>query len=118
MEPLQREVSELYEAFAHGRPSPLPAVPIQYADFACWQREWVRGDVLQRQLAYWREALTGGPPGLGPPPRKPRPAVQSLCGATAVFSLPAPLVERLETLGGHGQGTPVMILQATFSGLL
>src|SRR2546422_5314059 len=97
MELLQREVSQLYEAFAHGRPSPLPALPIQYADFACWQREWLQGDVLQQQLAYWREALTGGPAGLGLPPHKPPPAVQSFSGAPEVFSLPAPVGGRLKT---------------------
>src|SRR5256886_10725971 len=86
MELLQREVSQLYEAFAHGRPSPLPAVPIQYADFACWQREWVRGDVLQRQLAYWRGGVTGGAPGAGPPPHKPPAAGAGVCRAPGVFS--------------------------------
>src|SRR5256886_8795606 len=91
MELLQREVSQLYEAFAHGRPSPLPAVPIQYADFACWQREWVRGDVLQRQLAYWRGAVTGGAPAVGPPPHQPRPRRPDVPGAAAAFSLPRPV---------------------------
>ncbi|PYP47804.1 MAG: non-ribosomal peptide synthetase, partial [Gemmatimonadetes bacterium] len=114
MELLQREVSQLYEAFAHGRPSPLPAVPIQYADFACWQREWLQGDVLQRQLAYWREALTGAPAVLDLPTDKPRPAVQSFRGATEFFELPAPLVERLKALGRQDQATLFMILEASF----
>jgi len=118
MELLQREVSQLYEAFAHGRPSPLPAVPIQYADFACWQREWVRGDVLQRQLAYWREALTGAPAVLDLPTDKPRPAVQSFRGATEFFALPVPLVERLKALGRQDQATLFMILEASFAALL
>src|SRR5437667_11517674 len=103
MELLQREVSQLYEAFAHGRPSPLPAVPIQYADFACWQREWVRGDVLQRQLAYWREAVTGAPAVLDLPTDKPRAAAQRLRGAKELVAPPAPVVEALEAPGRHDQ---------------
>ncbi len=118
MELLQREISQLYEAFAHGRPSPLPALPIQYADFACWQREWLQGDVLQRQLAYWREALTGAPAVLDLPTDKPRPAVQSFRGATEFFALPAPLVERLKALGRQDQATLFMILEASFAALL
>ncbi len=118
MELLQREISQLYEAFAHGRPSPLPALPIQYADFACWQREWLQGDVLQRQLAYWREALTGAPAVLDLPTDKPRPAVQSFRGATEFFELPAPLVERLKALGRQDQATLFMILEASFAALL
>ncbi|MCP4658853.1 MAG: non-ribosomal peptide synthetase, partial [bacterium] len=53
------ELSALYGAFSQGRVSPLPALPIQYADFACWQRRWLRGEVLEAQLAYWRERLAG-----------------------------------------------------------
>ena len=118
MELLQREIRQLYEALAHGRPSPLPALPIQYADFACWQREWLQGDVLQRQLAYWREALTGAPAVLDLPTDKPRPAVQSFRGATEFFALPAPLVERLKALGRQDQATLFMILEASFAALL
>ncbi len=56
-----RELRALYEAFSQGRPSPLPELPIQYADFAVWQREWLAGDVLERQLSYWKKQLTGAP---------------------------------------------------------
>src|SRR5258707_939775 len=73
---------------------------------------------LQRQLAYWREALTGAPAGLDLPTDKPRPAVQSFRGATEVFSLPAPLVERLKALGRQDQATLFMILEASFAALL
>src|SRR5438067_2244325 len=113
MELLQQEIRQLYEAFAHGRPSPLAALPIQYADFACWQREWSRGEGLQRQLGYWRAALAGAPPVLDLPTDKPRPAVQSFRGATEFFALPAALVERLKALGRQDPGrTP--LFQAMF----
>ena len=59
---LIREVATLYGAFVRGEASPLAELPIQYADFAVWQREWLRGEVLERQLAYWREQLKGAPP--------------------------------------------------------
>jgi acyl carrier protein len=118
MELLQREIGQLYEAFAHGQPSPLPTLPIQYADFACWQREWVQGDVLQQQLGYWRETLAGAPPVLDLPTDKPRPAVQSFRGATEVFALPPTLLERLQALGRRDQATLFMILEASFAALL
>ncbi len=118
MELLQQEIRQLYEAFAHGRPSPLAALPIQYADFACWQREWSRGEGLQRQLGYWREALAGAPPVLDLPTDKPRPAVQSFRGATEFFALPAALVERLKALGRQDQATLFMLLEASFAVLL
>ena len=60
---LLRELETLYAAFASGRPSPLPALPIQYGDFAVWQREWLQGEMLENQLAYWKRQLEGMPPG-------------------------------------------------------
>ena len=56
---LVREVAALYEAFSQGRPSPLPELAVQYADYAVWQREWLKGEVLEAQLAYWRQQLAG-----------------------------------------------------------
>ena len=61
----ERELSVLYKAFLQGKPSPLPELPIQYADFAVWQREWLQGEVLQTQLDYWKEKLRGDPTGSG-----------------------------------------------------
>src|SRR6185369_14534347 len=58
---LVEEIGALYEALAAGKPSPLPELPIQYADYSVWQREWLTGEVLAAQLAYWRECLTGVP---------------------------------------------------------
>ncbi|HKH48056.1 MAG TPA: amino acid adenylation domain-containing protein, partial [Thermoanaerobaculia bacterium] len=74
---LVRELGALYEALAAGRPAPTLAaeLPVQYADFAVWQRQWLQGEVLERQLAYWRRQLGGGLPALQLPTDRPRPAV-------------------------------------------
>ena len=82
MEILLRELVALYEAFAAGRPSPLPKLPVQYADFAVHQRRWLGGGALERQLDYWRRQLAGAPAGLDLPTDFPRPAVQTFDGAT------------------------------------
>jgi amino acid adenylation domain-containing protein/FkbM family methyltransferase len=118
MELLQQEIKQLYEAFSHGRPSPLAELPIQFADYACWQREWLRGEVLESQIAYWKDALSGAPTVLELPTDKPRPATQSFEGATETFELPESLLERLRTLGREEQATLFMILQASFMALL
>src|SRR5262249_39699991 len=78
---LVREVSALYEAYVNGTDSALVELPIQYADFAVWQREYLQGAVLERQLQYWREQLAGAPPVLQLPADHPRPAIQSYRGA-------------------------------------
>ncbi len=78
---LGRELAALYEAYQAGQSSPLPELTIQYADFAVWQREWLRGEVLEKQLAYWREQLGGELPVLELPLDRPRPARQSYRGA-------------------------------------
>ena len=71
---LVREVALLYEAFSEGRPSPLEELPIQYADFAVWQRQWLQGELLEQQLGYWKKQLQGAPPILELPMDRPRPA--------------------------------------------
>ncbi|HEX6911984.1 MAG TPA: amino acid adenylation domain-containing protein, partial [Longimicrobium sp.] len=86
---LIREVSALYGAFAEGTEAPLPALPVQYADFAAWQRQWISGAVLEAQMAYWRERLAGAPALLELPTDRPRPAVQTYRGALEGFRLPA-----------------------------
>src|SRR6185436_6663696 len=78
---LLRELSALYPAFLAGRPSPLPELPVQYADFAVWQRRWLRGEALERELAFWRRALEGVPE-LDLPTDRPRRSVTSFAGAT------------------------------------
>jgi Condensation domain len=72
---LIREITTLYKAFSNGRPSPLGALPIQYADFAKWQRGWVEGQNLERLLTYWQQQLEGCPPALELPTDRPRPAL-------------------------------------------
>jgi hypothetical protein len=79
-----RELAALYSAFSAGLPSPLPALPIQYVDYAHWHRAWVQGAVLQEQLAYWTKQLDGIPV-LELPSDRPRPAVRSFRGAMHRF---------------------------------
>ena len=100
------ELSRLYEAFAAGRPSPLPELDIQYADFALWQREHLAGDKLEPQFAYWREQLADLPL-LDLPTDRPRPPVQSFAGATHHFSLPPDLVAGLRQAVASGRRHPV-----------
>ncbi|RPH53474.1 non-ribosomal peptide synthetase, partial [bacterium] len=115
---LRRELSALYEAFADGRPSPLPELPIQYADFAVWQRRWLSGEALERQLAFWRRQLGGAPPVLDLPFDRPRPAVETFRGGIAEFSLPDALVRRLRALGRSLGTTLSMTALAGFDLLL
>jgi amino acid adenylation domain-containing protein len=89
---IYRELGALYEAFLDGRPSPLAELPIQYADFALWQREWLQGDVLQAQLDYWTGRLGGNLPVLELPGDRPRPARQSYRGDVVRVTIPADLV--------------------------
>src|SRR5205085_10596850 len=78
---LVRDFLEVYAAFASGKESPLPEPVLQYADFAYWQRQWLQGNVLETQLAYWTEQLAGAPSFLELPVDRPRPPVQSFRGA-------------------------------------
>src|SRR5688572_345546 len=84
-----RELAALYEAFAEERPSPLPDLPIQYADFARWQRDRLRGEKLDSELEYWRQRLTPLPPVLDLPADRPRPAVQTFRGGMQPVRLDA-----------------------------
>ena len=118
MEIVHDELTQLYRAFAQGRPSPLPELPIQYADFAAWQRDWMQGEVLEAQAAHWKKELSGSNPVLELPSDKPRPAVQSFRGSTEIFDLPAELSEQLKALGREQQATLFMILEAAFAVLL
>ncbi|HEX7243109.1 MAG TPA: amino acid adenylation domain-containing protein, partial [Longimicrobiaceae bacterium] len=113
-----REVSTLYEAFAAGRASPLPELPVQYADFAAWQRAHLSGEVLERQLAYWRDRLAGAPPLLELPTDRPRPTVASTAGAMRAVAFPAGLGAALRALGRRAGTTPFMTLLAGFQALL
>ena len=115
---LLREVLALYQAFAEGKPSPLPPLPIQYADFACWQREWLSGPRLDAQLAYWRKQLADLPALLELPTDRPRPPVQTFAGSVHYFTLEAGLVERLKALGQGAGATLFMVLLSGFAALL
>ncbi|MCL4532020.1 MAG: amino acid adenylation domain-containing protein, partial [Actinobacteria bacterium] len=115
---LFRELGDLYRAYSQGEPSPLPELPIQYADYALWQREWLRGEVLEEELGYWRERLADSPPLLELPTDRPRPAVQSYRGATQSILLPEGLVQQLEALSRQEGVTLFMTLLAAFQTLL
>ena len=118
MDILLRELASLYSAFSQGQPSPLPDLPIQYADFAVWQRQWLQGEVLGNQLSYWRQQLSGAAAVLELPTDYPRPAVQTHRGAMQVAVLPTTLVAALETLGQEAGATLFMTLLAAFKVLL
>jgi amino acid adenylation domain-containing protein/thioester reductase-like protein len=112
-----RELSTLYAAFLSGRPSPLPELSIQYADYAYWQRQWLQGDVLETQLAYWRQKLTGAP-ALELPTDMPRPPIQTFQGGLERFSLGADLTQKLRSLGQRLNVTLYMILLTAVATLL
>ncbi|HET6763277.1 MAG TPA: amino acid adenylation domain-containing protein, partial [Longimicrobiaceae bacterium] len=115
---LLRELTTLYTAFSAGEPSPLPELAIQYADFAVWQRAWLSGDELERQAAYWKQALAGIPEALELPTDRPRPAVQTFRGRTVARPLPRALVRRLNALGREQGVTLYMTVLAAFSVVL
>ncbi|HEX8923088.1 MAG TPA: condensation domain-containing protein, partial [Pyrinomonadaceae bacterium] len=115
---LIREVAALYEAFSRGAASPLPELSIQYADFAVWQREWLEGEVLEKQLGYWREQLGGAPPVLELPTDKPRPSMQRFQGERHRFKLSKSLSKELEALSQREGATLFMTLLAAFQTLL
>ena len=114
---LVREVGALYEAYIEGRESPLAELEIQYADYAVWQREWLQGEVLDQQLAYWRQQLSDLPV-LQLPADKPRPPVQSYRGRELTFTLPAQLTADLKKLSNAEGATLYMTLLAAFKILL
>ncbi len=115
---LIREIAALYPVFAARLPSPLPELPVQYADFAVWQRSWLRGEVLEQEIAWWRRQLAGLPPLLELPTDRPRPAAQSYRGANRPVRLPAGLTRELETLARREGATLFMVLLAAFQSLL
>jgi|GEM_PF-192527 len=115
---LFRELSALYGAFARGEPSPLPEPEVQYADFAVWQRAWLRGPVLDAQLGYWTERLRGAPPVLELPTDRPRPAVRTGEGAVTFRLVPREAADALRALAHREGATPYMVLLAAFDALL
>ncbi|MEO6193015.1 MAG: amino acid adenylation domain-containing protein [Thermoanaerobaculia bacterium] len=109
------EISALYRAFAAGLPAPLPELPIQYADFAAWQRRWLAGPVLEAQLAYWRRRLAGAPEALDLPTDRPRPAVETSRGAHFSIPLPPALAAGVRALSRSQGATLFMTLLAGFA---
>ncbi|HLJ90481.1 MAG TPA: condensation domain-containing protein, partial [Candidatus Angelobacter sp.] len=112
-----QELDLLYAAFATGQPSPLRELPIQYADFALWQREWMQGEVLEKQLSYWQGQLEGIPT-LDLPTDHARPSMPTFRGDTCPFTAPLELMQRLKDLSGECDATLFMTLIAAFHALL
>nr|MDP9121267.1 amino acid adenylation domain-containing protein [Acidobacteriota bacterium] len=115
---LVREVTDLYTAFSSGQPSPLAELPVQYADFAVWQRSWLSGDVLEGELAYWRQRLSGAPPVLELPFDRARPLVEGRRGGWVATRFPAAVSRGVAALGRTHDATPFMVLLAAFAALL
>ncbi|HSF40847.1 MAG TPA: amino acid adenylation domain-containing protein, partial [Thermoanaerobaculia bacterium] len=115
---LVHESTVLYEAFVQGLPSPLPELPVQYADFALWQRRRFSGPVLEAQLDFWRRELAGAPMLLELPADRSRPAVQSYRGASIELTLPAEATDAVSALARQAGATPFMVLLAAFQTLL
>ncbi|MDO9107146.1 MAG: amino acid adenylation domain-containing protein [Methylovulum sp.] len=115
---LTREFAALYQAFSIGRPSPLPELGIQYADFAHWQRQWLSGAILHRQLDYWQQQLDGVPELLDLPSDYPRPPIMACRGANYTFTIPPDVSDSCQSLGRQQNVTLFMILLAVFKVLL
>lgn len=115
---LINELIALYRAFSEGLRSSLLDLPIQYVDYAVWQREWLQGELFEQQLSYWQERLQGAPPVLELPTDRPRPARQSYRGATYRFMVSCAITEQLKALGQREGATLFMISLAAFKVLL
>ncbi len=115
---LPKELGALYEAFSAGKPSPLPELPIQYGDFAYWQRHWLQGEVFDQQISYWRKQLAGGLPILRLPQCRISPASETFRGVIKPFTVPRELAEAIRE-GCRREGTTLfMILLGGFASLL
>ncbi|RKG88948.1 non-ribosomal peptide synthetase, partial [Corallococcus sp. CA053C] len=115
---LVRELAAFYAAFSTGTTPALPPLPVQYAGFAAWQRDWLQGAALEAQMGYWKQQLTGAPAALELPTDRPRPPAQSHRGATVDVRIPANVSEALKALSQREGATPFMTLLAAFQVLL
>ncbi|HYH81345.1 MAG TPA: amino acid adenylation domain-containing protein, partial [Longimicrobium sp.] len=115
---LVREVAALYGAWVRGEDARLPDLPVQYADYAVWQRRWLEGEVLDRQLAYWKARLAGAPAVLELPTDRPRAAVTSARGGLAPFTLPGDMAAGLRALSRREGTTLFMTALAGVAALL
>ena len=113
-----RELSALYRAFCAGNTSPLPELPIQYADYALWQRQWLQGEVLEAKLAYWKQQLGGDLPILQLPTAAPRSAVKTNLSASHPFVIPPTLCDEIQALSRQERVTLFMTLLAALQVLL
>jgi amino acid adenylation domain-containing protein len=118
VEVLFKELAALYGAFHEGRPSPLAELPVQYADFAAWQRRWLEGRALEEQLSYWKQQLAGAPALLELPTDRPRPPVQTYRGDVEPLNLPPELLVSLRTLCQEEKASLFMLLAAAFKVVL
>ena len=118
MDVLNREVTTIYEAYKQGQPSPLPELTIQYADFAVWQRQWLQGEVLDKQLDYWKKQLAGAPPLMELPADRPRPAMQTYRGSVCGVRVSPAVVKGLRDLCRQESVTLFMTMLAAFKVLL
>ncbi|MFL5539811.1 MAG: non-ribosomal peptide synthetase, partial [Longimicrobiaceae bacterium] len=118
MEVLTRELDTLYDAFRRGEANPLPPLPVQYADYAIWQRKWVDGEVLRRQAEYWKTTLAGAPELLELPTDRPRPARQDHAGGMVGIDLGEELTAGLKALGQRRGTTLFMTLLAGWAAVL
>ena len=115
---LYRELSLFYRAFSKGDSATLAELPIQYGDFAAWQRQWMQGEVLANLLSYWKRQLAGAPPLLDLPTDYTRPAVQTFHGKRHFFTLPESLLTAFESLSRRAHVTVFTALLAAFQTLL
>ncbi|MEH2348458.1 MAG: amino acid adenylation domain-containing protein [Nostoc sp.] len=118
MQIFRRELFTLYTAFCAGKLSPLPELSLQYADFAHWQRQWLQGEVLQKQLNYWQKQLAGIPPLLELPTNQPRPSTQTYRGRSEFGTLNQDLTQKLKRLSQESGTTLFMTLLTVFALLL
>ncbi|HEV2844148.1 MAG TPA: condensation domain-containing protein, partial [Thermoanaerobaculia bacterium] len=115
---LVSEVSRLYAALLEGGASPLPELPVQYADYALWQRSWLQGEALEGQLAWWRRRLAGAPALLELPTDRPRTALRAQRGGKVASLIPAAVLTGLRELGQRAGATPFTVLLAGLQALL
>jgi amino acid adenylation domain-containing protein len=113
-----KELSVFYQAFSNDKASPLSELPVQYTDYAAWQREWLRGEVLAQQVSYWKNQLAGELPVVELPADHPRPAVQTYQGARAILTLSTELTQAVVAFSRREGATLFMTLLAGFKVLL
>ena len=115
---LRREIGQLYQAFSQGQPSPLVELPVQYADFAVWQKQWVESEVLEQQLSYWKQQLGDDLPVLELPLDRLRPAIQTFEGSSHEVVLSESITKAIKTLNREEGVTLFMTVLAAFQTLL